>query len=116
MFYHRRPPPTTNFNSMSYRPVLIQSITAARSTPERSLIVLNKSGSMQLWLSNLSNGKSTRITNQSGGTLFGSIAADGSTVYYLQDNVGNETGHLVSRSSWQQPPADLTPQLPPYSS
>ncbi|MEA2597047.1 MAG: hypothetical protein QOF01_3516 [Thermomicrobiales bacterium] len=71
---------------------------------------------MELHAWKVPRGELRQLTDRPAGTLFGFISADGRHVYYLDDESGNEAGHLV-RVPWEGgAPEDVTPTFPPYSS
>ena len=87
----------------------------ARRNPTRGLAVSNRSGVFQLHAWDVPSGRLTQLTDRPEGVTGGDLSPDGRHVYYLDDDGGNEIGHLV-RVAWEgSDPESLTPDLPPYS-
>jgi dipeptidyl aminopeptidase/acylaminoacyl peptidase len=89
----------------------------ASGAPDRVLIGSNKSGKFELYSYDLALGTLQQLTNRPFGTPNGYLSDDGQHVYYLDDEMGNETGHFV-RIPFGHPeahPQDLTPAMPKYS-
>jgi dipeptidyl aminopeptidase/acylaminoacyl peptidase len=92
-------------------------VEVARGSPNRALIISNKSGIYELYAFDLLSNTLRQVTNRPFGTIFGTISPDGKNIYYLDDVQGNETGHFV-RVPFEgngKKPQDMTPKLPPYS-
>jgi dipeptidyl aminopeptidase/acylaminoacyl peptidase len=88
----------------------------AEERPDRGLAASNRSGRTQLYAWDVPNGELRQLTDRPEGMLFGFISPDGNHVYYLDDEGGNEIGHLVRVPFAGGRPEDLTPALPPYAS
>jgi dipeptidyl aminopeptidase/acylaminoacyl peptidase len=88
----------------------------AEECPARGLAASNRSGRTQLHAWDVASGDLRQLTDRPEGQLFGFIAPDGGHVYYLDDEGGNEIGHLVRIPFAGGPPQDVTPNLPPYTS
>jgi dipeptidyl aminopeptidase/acylaminoacyl peptidase len=73
-------------------------------------------GPCNLWAWDVPSGRLRALRTQPGGRLWGTLAADGRHVFYLQDTDGNEIGHYVAEPLDGGPLIDLTPDLAPYSS
>ena len=86
----------------------------ARRRPERGLAVANPAGRYQLHAWDVASGDLRPLTDTPDGELDGVLAPDGSQALYLDDEAGNEVGHLVRVPFAGGPPVDLTPGLPPY--
>lgn len=92
-------------------------VEVARASPNRALVISNKSGIYELYAYDLLSNMLRQVTNRPSGTIFGNISPDGRNIYYLDDDQGNETGHFV-RVPFEgngKEPQDLTPTLQPYS-
>ena len=91
-------------------------VEVARASPNRALVVSNKSGIYELYAFDHISKSMRQVTNRPSGTVFGTISPDGRHIYYLDDKQGNETGHFIRVPfEGKQTPQDLTPSLPPYS-
>jgi dipeptidyl aminopeptidase/acylaminoacyl peptidase len=88
----------------------------ASANPARGLVVTNKSGAYQLYAWDVPSGEIRQLTTKKEGVIFGYISPDGNYVYYLEDQKGNEIGHVVRLPFEGGAPEDVTPELPPYSS
>ena len=87
----------------------------AKGAPTRGLAVGNQSGVMQLYAWDVPTGKLRQLTTRPEGVLYGEISPDGRYLYYLGDQKGNETGHVVRVRFEGGPLEDITPDLPPYT-
>src|SRR5258708_3117685 len=87
----------------------------AKTNPRQGLIAYNGAETYQLYALDLPGGKLTQITDRPGGTLSGLLCPDGQYVYYLDDNHGNDLGHVVAVSLESGDLHDLTPDMPIYS-
>jgi dipeptidyl aminopeptidase/acylaminoacyl peptidase len=92
-------------------------VEVARASPNRALIVSNKSGIYELYAFDLVSNSLRQVTHRPFGTIFGTISPDGRHIYYLDDTRGNETGHFVRVpfEAKAKHPQDMTPTLKPYS-
>ena len=98
-----------------YRAAAIVNAQLARGNPARGLVTSTQSGQYQLYAWDVRTGFLRQLTHKAEGVPAGTISHDGKYVYFLQDQSGNEMGHLV-RMGWEGgEPQDLTPDLPPYS-
>jgi Tol biopolymer transport system component/dienelactone hydrolase len=88
----------------------------AKAAPTHGLVASNKSGVVQLYVWHVPTGELTQLTDRPEGKLFGLLSPDGSYVYYLDDQLGNEIGHYVRVPFEGGEPQDITPDMPPYSS
>jgi pimeloyl-ACP methyl ester carboxylesterase len=90
----------------------------ARDNPDRALIFSNSSGKYEIYAADLARKPPTllQLTDRPSGTVFGYISPDGKYVYYLNDKLGNETGHFVrvpfDNTSSEQ---DMTPAMEQYT-
>jgi dienelactone hydrolase len=87
----------------------------ARTNPARGLVVHNKSGSFQLYAWDTTSGELRQLTNRSSNTLVGWIPPDGQHIYFLNDQQGNEQGHLTRVPFEGGEFEDVTPNLPLYT-
>lgn len=110
--------PQTEQNALwkqRYQVKELRSPQIARRMPSRGLMVSSASGTGQLYAWDVPSGQIRQLTHHPYGTFSGYLSPDGSAVYYLEDQGGNERGHYV-RLPWEGGDIqDITPQLPPYS-
>ncbi|MCU0497133.1 MAG: prolyl oligopeptidase family serine peptidase [Anaerolineae bacterium] len=102
-----------------FRAALVGGTQIARMNPKRGLAVSNLSGIYQLHSWDVETGELRQVTNAPAGVVVGGIAADGSAIYYLQDQKGDEIGHYVRvpfDGDYNTPVEDLTPDMPNYAS
>jgi dipeptidyl aminopeptidase/acylaminoacyl peptidase len=90
--------------------------TLARENPERGLVCSNESGIYQLYAWEVPSGALTQITSDPTGKSSGSISPDGSFIYYLADQGGNEIGRYVRVGFHGGDREEVTRHVPPYSS
>lgn len=86
----------------------------AHLAPMRGLMVSDISGVYQLYAWHISTGEMTCLTNRPEGIRYGLISPDGTSVYYHDDQKGNEIGHVVRLPFEGGTPEDITPDLPLY--
>jgi dipeptidyl aminopeptidase/acylaminoacyl peptidase len=87
----------------------------ARRAPARGIAIGAGSGTGQIYAWDVLSGAQRQITHRPESTFSGSLAPDGSHVYYLRDEGGSEIGHYV-RVPWEGgAEQDLTPDMAPYS-
>src|SRR5262245_29031813 len=98
-----------------YRTPLLPWTQLARVAPTRGLTVSNRSGTYQLYAWDVPTGELRALTDRPAGTLLGGIAPDGRSVYYFDDQQGNELGHFVRVPFEGGTPQDLTPTMAPYA-
>jgi dipeptidyl aminopeptidase/acylaminoacyl peptidase len=91
-------------------------IRLASSRPDRGIVCTNASGVYQLHRWTMGEPIGDAITTEPTGRTLGWISHDGEWVYWLQDEAGNEHGHVVAAPWVGGEPIDLTPELPPYAS
>src|SRR5918992_5121009 len=87
----------------------------AKERPDRGLVASNRSGRYQLYAWEVPAGELRQLTDRPEGVLFGFIDSLGRHVYYLDDQDGNEIGHLVRVPFGGGEPEDTSPHLPAYS-
>ena len=93
-----------------------RGLESPTSNPERGLIGSNKDGVYQLYAWDRQSNDLRQVTDQPAGVVGGQISADGESIYYLQDNSGDEIGHYVRVPFEGGAAEDITPDLPPYAS
>lgn len=80
------------------------------------LVVSNQaSPAFQLYTWHVATGALHPLTQRPDGTVEGWLSPDGQSVYYLDDEKGNEHGHVVCLPYAGGAPLDLTPELRPYT-
>ena len=99
-----------------FRATSILWAKTANLNPERGLVCTDRDGTLQLYAWDTQSGRLNRLTNLTAGVVVGAISADGESVYYMEDEKGNETGHFVRIPFAGGPVEDLTPDIPPYGS
>ena len=87
----------------------------ARMAPERGLAVTNRSGVYQLYAWDVMSGELRQLTDRATPPLWGLLAPHGRFVTYLDDQAGNEIGHLVRIPYAGGEQVDLTPEMEPYA-
>lgn len=88
----------------------------AAANPERGIVLSDREDSViQVYAWDVPTGALRRLTDHSSGVFEGWIAADGRHVYYLQDEQGNELGHLVRVPFEGGAIEDVTLDLTPYT-
>ena len=86
----------------------------SRDDPERGLLTSNVSGQYRLYAWHVPTGEQVCLTNKDEGVWFGVLSPDGRYVYYLDDQQGDEIGHLVRVAYEGGQPEDITPDMAPY--
>ncbi len=87
----------------------------ARTNPDRGIVIGNQVNSYQVYAWQTTSGELQLLTERSGPTNRGWIAPDGQYVYFLDDQAGNELGHLTRVPFEDGAFEDVTPHLPPYT-
>ncbi len=87
----------------------------AQTNPARGLVVHNKSGSHQIYAWDTSSGELRQLTTRDCNTLVGWISPDGQHIYFLNDQQGNEQGHLTRVPFEGGEFEDVTPNMPLYT-
>ncbi len=67
----------------------------AAENPHRGLASSNRSGVSQLYAWEVPTNELRQLTDRPEGVASGGISPDGRWVYYLDDEQGNEIGHIV---------------------
>lgn len=99
-----------------YRAPVVMWSAIASKNPERGLVCTNKDGIYQLYAWHVATGDLQQLTHDPIGVVSGVIAADGESVYYLDDAQGNEIGHYVRVAFTGGETEDITPNMPAYAS
>ncbi|QQG48373.1 MAG: S9 family peptidase [archaeon] len=87
----------------------------AHGNPDRALVTSNQTGIYELYAYDLSADVLRQATRRPSGTVYGMISPDGRHIYYMDDKMGNETGHTVRVPFEGGDVVDLTPSLPDYT-
>jgi dipeptidyl aminopeptidase/acylaminoacyl peptidase len=87
----------------------------ARTNPDRGIVIGNQVNSYQVYAWQTDTGELRQLINRSGPTNRGWISPDGQYVYFLDDQSGNELGHLTRVPFEGGVFEDVTPNLPPYT-
>ena len=107
--------PEANWRKRFRAADIIWAVTAQRN-PDRGLVCTNKDGIYQLYAWDVATSELMQVTRQPAGVVSGMIASDGSYIYFLKDDGGNEIGHFVRVPFSGAEAEDLSPELPLYSS
>ncbi len=100
-----------------FRARVVYWTAPAAGNRRRAVASSNRTGIVQLHGWDIDSNELVPVTDRPAGTIVGSISADGSSIFYVDDRAGDELGHWVAvPSSGGGEPIDLTPTLPPYSS
>lgn len=98
-----------------FRAPVVLGTQIAPANPTRGLAVGNATGTYQLYAWDVPSDTLRLLTERPTGIILAELSGDGRYVYYLDDQLGNEVGHLVRIPFENGAPHDLTPDLPPYS-
>lgn len=98
-----------------FRAPVVLGTQFARANPARGGAVSNATDTFQLYAWDVPSGALRQLTDHPTGLAIGALSGDGRHIYYLDDQQGNELGHLVRIPFENGLPQDLTPDLPPYS-
>ena len=92
-------------------------VQVARGNPDHVLVVSNDSGIYELYAYQLQSDTLRQVTHRPSGTVYGMVSPDGQHIYYMDDEKGNETGHIV-RVPFEGGDGrvlDMTPNMPEYT-
>ncbi|MGE0599151.1 MAG: alpha/beta fold hydrolase [Dehalococcoidia bacterium] len=93
----------------------VASCSLAPANPDRGIAVTNQSGVQQVYAWEPETGELRQLTFVERGRPGARLAPDGRFIYYLQDDRGNEIGHIVRVPFEGGEPEDITPDLEPYA-
>ena len=100
-----------------YRAPSVMLSQLAPLNPQHGAVTSNLSGIYQVYAWDVPSGNLTQITHQPTGLYRGHISPDGTSIYYMKDDHGNEIGHYVRAAfDGSGEPEDITPDAAPYSS
>jgi dipeptidyl aminopeptidase/acylaminoacyl peptidase len=88
---------------------------AAKCNPARGLVIHNQSGSQQVYAWETASGELRQLTTRGCNTLVSWISPNGQHIYFLNDEQGNEQGHLTRIPFEGGEFEDVTPHLPLYT-
>ncbi|MBN1584092.1 MAG: hypothetical protein JXA89_25505, partial [Anaerolineae bacterium] len=98
-----------------YRASKIAWAQIASNHPGRGVVCTDLDGTLQLYAWDVVTGALQQVTDQPAGVVSGMISADGALIIYLDDDQGNEIGHLVRVPFEGGTKEDMTPDLPPFA-
>lgn len=88
----------------------------ASANPDRGLVLTNQlTEAYDLCAWSVPDGQLRPLTRNPDGHNSGWISPDGSHVYFLKDEQGNELGHMVRLPFEGGPTVDLSPDMKPYT-
>jgi dipeptidyl aminopeptidase/acylaminoacyl peptidase len=99
-----------------FRAWTIAIAAVASREPARGIATTNRSGVQQVYAWDVPSGELRQLTFAPAGKVMASLGPDGRFVYYLDDEQGNEVGHVVRVPFEGGDAEDVTPDLPPYAS
>jgi dipeptidyl aminopeptidase/acylaminoacyl peptidase len=104
-----------------FRAAITYGVQTASEAPERGLAVSDQTGVSQLYAWDMTTGALRQLTTRPDGVgltgdgmVSGVLAPDGAFVYFLDDRLGDETGHFVRLPYTGGAAEDITPDMPPY--
>ncbi len=100
---------------LRYRAWTVASAAVASNEPSRGIAVTNSSGVHQVYAWDVKSGVLSQLTFVPSGKIAASLNPDGTYVYYLDDQQGNEIGHLVRIPYGGGESEDVTPDMDPYA-
>ncbi|MEX0785708.1 MAG: prolyl oligopeptidase family serine peptidase, partial [Dehalococcoidia bacterium] len=98
-----------------FRAWTLVAASVASREPSRGIATANRSGVYQLYAWDVASGELRQLTFAETGKVGGSLSPDGRHIYYLDDEQGNEIGHLVRVPYEGGEAEDVTPDLSPYA-
>ena len=98
-----------------FRAWAIASAAVASNEPSRGIAVTNASGVHQVYAWDVKSGDLNQLTFVPSGKMAASLNADGTYIYYLDDEQGNEIGHLVRAPYAGGDSEDVTSDMDPYA-
>jgi dipeptidyl aminopeptidase/acylaminoacyl peptidase len=90
-------------------------IQFAEGNPDHVLVSSNQSGIYELYAYDLPSDTLRQATRRPSGTVYGTLSTDGRHIYYIDDKMGNETGHIVRIPFAGGDAQDMTPGMPDYT-
>lgn len=93
----------------------IYNMQIAKGNLTRGIVNSTLSGKSHIYAWDVPTGEMRCLTEKREGVWFGLLSPDGHSIYYLDDQHGDEIGHLVRVPYEGGTPEDLTPDLAPYA-
>lgn len=98
-----------------FRASVLFGAYVARKHPTRGIVISNQTNHVfQIYTWDALTNTMTQRTHRPDGLFQVVLSPDGEYLYYLDDQGGDETGHVVCLPYKSGDPVDLTPNLPPY--
>jgi len=97
-----------------FRAWTVAGAAVASREPARGIAITNRTGVYQVYAWDVPAGELRQLTFRPSGKPVGTLSPDGRFIYYLDDDTGNELGHLVRVPFEGGDAVDVTPDLPPY--
>ncbi|MGB2695982.1 MAG: prolyl oligopeptidase family serine peptidase [Dehalococcoidia bacterium] len=98
-----------------FRAWSIASAAVASRAASRGIATTNRSGVQQVYAWDVPSGDLRQLTFAPAGKIMASLSPDGRFIYYLNDEQGNEIGHVVRVPFEGGEAEDVTPDMPPYA-
>jgi dipeptidyl aminopeptidase/acylaminoacyl peptidase len=98
-----------------FRAWTVAGAAVASREPTRGIAVTNRTGVYQVYAWGVPSGDLRQITFTPSGKPTATLSPDGRFFYYLDDERGNEIGHLVRVPFESGEPEDLTPDMPSFA-
>lgn len=98
-----------------FRAWTVASAAVASNEPSRGIAVTNASGVHQVYAWDVTSGNLNQLTFVPSGKIAASLNPDGTYIYYLDDQQGNEIGHLVRVPYGGGGSEDVTPDMDAYA-
>jgi hypothetical protein len=98
-----------------FRAWRISGATTAKRAADRGIAITNRPGRLQVHAWDVPTGELRQLTTHANGIAVAALSPDGRFVYFHDDQMGNELGHVV-RMPWEGGDAvDITPDMPAYA-
>ena len=98
-----------------FRAWTVLTAAVASREPSRGMATTNRTGVHQIYAWDVASGELRQLTFRAAGKVAAWLSPDGRFVYYLDDEQGNEIGHVVRVRYEGGEAEDVTPDLPPYA-
>ncbi len=98
-----------------FRAWTVASAYVAPRDHARGIAVTNATGLQQIYAWDVSSAELRQLTFAPAGKVSAALSPDGRHVYYLDDEQGNEIGHLARIPYEGGEAEDMTPDMPPYA-
>jgi dipeptidyl aminopeptidase/acylaminoacyl peptidase len=98
-----------------FRAWRVSSASVAKREPSRGIAITNRPGRLQVHAWDVASGELRQLTTHANGIAAATLSPDGGFVYFHDDQMGNELGHVV-RIPWEGgDKVDITPDMPAYA-